>query len=133
MPSLPRARISNNALPQIVGKRQAQIGAKGTHAFGDSGVVGANAHGPSVNQRLDIITVVADFPVHTMILAYLRRYVQFGMMCVTWAGLTARFSCGPASVTFAAHVLARRGRQLQPVLGKAQDHSTANEARHPDN
>jgi hypothetical protein len=38
------------------------------------------------------------------------------------AGLTIRFSCGPASVTLAAHVLARRGRQLEPVLGAGPGH-----------
>ena len=43
--------------------------------------------------------------------------------------LTARFSCGPASVTLAAHVSARRGRQLQPVLGQAQAPDLQNDER----
>jgi hypothetical protein len=43
--------------------------------------------------------------------------------------LTVRFSCGPASVTLAAHVSARRGRQLQPVLGQAQAPDLQNDER----
>jgi hypothetical protein len=35
---------------------------------------------------------------------------------------TARFSCGPTSVTLGIHISARRGRQLQPVLGNGQGH-----------
>ena len=38
------------------------------------------------------------------------------------AGLTKRFSCGPASVTFAAHIIARRGRQLEAMLGRPMGH-----------
>jgi hypothetical protein len=44
---------------------------------------------------------------------------------------TVRFSCGPASVTFAFHVSARRGRQLQPVLGPTQAPDPPNHERRP--
>jgi len=47
------------------------------------------------------------------------------------ASLTARFSGGPAAVTLGIHVIARRGRQLQPVLGKAQAPNPQNDERRP--
>jgi hypothetical protein len=65
-------------------------------------------------------TPMAAVPVgHAYQLAFLACRVPMGL---TTASPTARFSCGPASVTFAAHISARRGRQLEPVLGAGPGH-----------
>jgi len=63
-------------MPHAIGKRHSQIGAKGAHALGDPGIVGANANRPSADRFLDFSAVVEDFPVHAAMLAYLRRCVQ---------------------------------------------------------
>ena len=65
-------------LPHTARKRHPQVGSQCVHALGDPGIVGANAHGPGVDHFLDFIAVVEDFPVHSAMLAYLRRYVQMG-------------------------------------------------------
>ena len=104
MPSLPRASNLEQSLPQAIRQRHAQIGAKGTHALGDPGIVGANADRPSADRFLDFSAVVEDFPVHVAILAYLRRCVQLRTASVTLERLTINvtYACGP--ITLAPHV-----------------------------